>query len=134
MSECIECNRSEADSAGSARIESTRTTHQRKCNASEWHCASFHKKIYEDLKKYYIDKNLVKFEHHAFPLDLAALNAEKIVRCASSPDALSLWWEEEGPCELALPDVPCFLDKAPGLDMQELLANIPNVSRSTICY
>ena len=51
------------------------------------HCASFHKKIYEDLKKNYIDKNLVKFEHHAFPLDLAALNAEKIVRCASSPDA-----------------------------------------------
>ena len=35
----------------------------------------------------YIDKNLVKFEHHAFPLDLAALNAEKIVRCGSSPDA-----------------------------------------------
>lgn len=51
------------------------------------HCASFHKKIYEDLKKNYIDKNLVKFEHHAFPLDLAALNAEKIVRCASSPDS-----------------------------------------------
>ena len=51
------------------------------------HCASFHEKIYEDLKKNYIDKNLVKFEHHAFPLDLAALNAEKIVRCASSPDA-----------------------------------------------
>ena len=51
------------------------------------HCATFHKKIYEDLKKNYIDKNLVKFEHHAFPLDLAALNAEKIVRCGSSPDA-----------------------------------------------
>ena len=51
------------------------------------HCASFHKKIYEDLKKNYIDKNLVKFEHHAFPLDLAALNAEKIVRCASGTDA-----------------------------------------------
>ena len=30
---------------------------------------------------------MVKFEHHAFPLDLAALNAEKIVRCASSPDS-----------------------------------------------
>ena len=51
------------------------------------HCASFHKKIYEDLKKNYIDKNLVKFEHHAFPLDLAALNAEKIVRCVSSSEA-----------------------------------------------
>ena len=42
----------------------------------------FTKKIYEELKKNYIDKNKVKFEHHAFPLDLAALNAEKIVRCA----------------------------------------------------
>ena len=51
------------------------------------HCASFHKKIYEDLKINYIDKNLVKFEHHAFPLDLAALNAEKIVRCAPSSES-----------------------------------------------
>ena len=45
------------------------------------HCASFHENIYEKLKKEYIDKGLVKFEHHAFPLDLAALNAEIIIRC-----------------------------------------------------
>ena len=45
------------------------------------HCASFHSKVYEKLKIEYIDKGLVKFEHHAFPLDLAALNAEVIVRC-----------------------------------------------------
>ena len=45
------------------------------------HCATFHKNIFEDLKKEYIDKNKVKFEHHSFPLDLAALNAEIIVRC-----------------------------------------------------
>ena len=45
------------------------------------HCASFHKDIYESLKKEYIDKDLVKFEHHSFPLDLAALNAEIVVRC-----------------------------------------------------
>ena len=45
------------------------------------HCASFHKNIYEKLKKDYIDQNLVKFEHRGFPLDLAALNAEIIVRC-----------------------------------------------------
>ena len=44
-------------------------------------CASFHTNIYEKLKVEYIDKGLVKFEHHAFPLDLAALNAEVIVRC-----------------------------------------------------
>ena len=51
------------------------------------HCASFHKEIFESIKKEYIDKNKVKFEHHAFPLDLAALNAEKIVRCAPDPEA-----------------------------------------------
>ena len=45
------------------------------------HCADFHINVYEKLKKEYIDKGLVKFEHHAFPLDLAALNAEVIVRC-----------------------------------------------------
>ena len=45
------------------------------------HCASFHENIFKNLKKDYIDKNKVKFEHHAFPLDLAALNAELIVRC-----------------------------------------------------
>jgi len=45
------------------------------------HCASFHSNIYEKLKDEYINKGLVKFEHHAFPLDLAALNAEVIVRC-----------------------------------------------------
>ena len=44
------------------------------------HCANFHT-IIEKLKKDYIDSGLVKFEHHAFPLDLAALNAEIIVRC-----------------------------------------------------
>ena len=45
------------------------------------HCASFHEKIFPDLKKEYIDKGLVVFEHHSFPLDLAALNAEIIIKC-----------------------------------------------------
>ena len=48
------------------------------------HCADFHTNIYEKLKEEYIDKGLVKFEHHAFPLDLAALNAEVIVRCQTN--------------------------------------------------
>ena len=47
------------------------------------HCASFHSSIFNNLKRDYIDKGLVRFEHHAFPLDLAALNAEIIVRCHS---------------------------------------------------
>ena len=45
------------------------------------HCAKFHSTVFNDLKKDFIDKGLVNFEHHAFPLDLAALNAEIIVRC-----------------------------------------------------
>ena len=45
------------------------------------HCAAFHSQVFKRLKKDFIDKGLVKFEHHAFPLDLAALNAEIIVRC-----------------------------------------------------
>ncbi len=44
-------------------------------------CANFHSKIFDQIKKDYIDKGLVKFEHHPFPLDLAALNAEIILRC-----------------------------------------------------
>ena len=51
------------------------------------HCATFHKNIFEDLKKEYIDKGKVKFEHHSFPLDLAALNAEIIVRCHTNIDS-----------------------------------------------
>tara|TARA_A100001011_G_C14023103_1_gene720309 strand:- start:81 stop:683 length:603 start_codon:yes stop_codon:yes gene_type:complete len=45
------------------------------------HCANFHGKIFYKLKKEFIDTNNVKFEHHGFPLDLAALNAEKVLRC-----------------------------------------------------
>ena len=51
------------------------------------HCATFHKNIFENLKKEYIDKSKVKFEHHSFPLDLAALNAEIIVRCHRDTDS-----------------------------------------------
>jgi protein-disulfide isomerase len=45
------------------------------------HCADFHVKIYEQLEKEYISVGKVKFEHHSFPLDIAALNAEKILQC-----------------------------------------------------
>ena len=48
------------------------------------HCANFHTVVFSNLKKDYIDKGLVRFEHHAFPLDLAALNAEIVVRCQTN--------------------------------------------------
>ena len=50
------------------------------------HCADFHTSIFNKLKEEYIDKGLVRFEHHAFPLDLAALNAELVVRCQTNND------------------------------------------------
>jgi len=47
------------------------------------HCASFHKEVYPELKKEYIDTGLAKIEFRHFPLDLAALNASKIAQCKS---------------------------------------------------
>jgi protein-disulfide isomerase len=47
------------------------------------HCADFHGAIYEKLENEYINIGRIKFEHHAFPLDLAALNAEKILQCST---------------------------------------------------
>ena len=44
-------------------------------------CANWHSKIFYQMKKDFIDEGLVRFEHHPFPLDLAALNAEIILRC-----------------------------------------------------
>ena len=49
------------------------------------HCADFHEAIYKNLEKEYIDIGKVKFEHRAFPLNLAALNAEKILQCKVDP-------------------------------------------------
>ena len=45
------------------------------------HCADFHKNVYPQLKKEYIDTGLAKIEFRHFPLDLAALNASKITQC-----------------------------------------------------
>ena len=68
------------------------------------HCAAFHKEIYPDLKKDFIDKGLVKIEFKSFPLDIAALNASKIAHCKNDgkPDILhflfynqNLWMEGE---------------------------------------
>ena len=45
------------------------------------HCATFHKDIYPQLKKEYIDTGLAKIEFRHFPLDIAAFNASKIAQC-----------------------------------------------------
>ena len=45
------------------------------------HCANFHKDVYPQLKKNYIDTGLAKIEFRHFPLDIAAFNASKISQC-----------------------------------------------------
>ena len=45
------------------------------------HCANFHKEIYPQIKKDYIDTGLAKIEFRHFPLDVAAFNASKITLC-----------------------------------------------------
>tara|TARA_B100000989_G_scaffold15958_1_gene10655 strand:- start:53 stop:628 length:576 start_codon:yes stop_codon:yes gene_type:complete len=45
------------------------------------HCADFHKDIYPQLKKEYLDTGLAKIEFRHFPLDMAAFNASKIAQC-----------------------------------------------------
>ena len=45
------------------------------------HCANFHKDVYPQLKKEYLDTGLAKIEFRHFPLDIAAFNASKISQC-----------------------------------------------------
>ena len=45
------------------------------------HCANFHKDVYPQLKKEYIDTGLAKIEFRHYPLDIAAFNASKIAQC-----------------------------------------------------
>ena len=48
------------------------------------HCANFHNNVFKKIEKDFISNGKVRFEHHAFPLDLAALNAEKILNCENT--------------------------------------------------
>ena len=45
------------------------------------HCANFHKNVYPELKKEYLDTGLAKIEFRHFPLDIAAFNASKVAQC-----------------------------------------------------
>ena len=54
------------------------------------HCANFHKDVYPELKKDFLDKGLAKIEFRHFPLDAAAFNASKVSLCKNdgNPDIL----------------------------------------------
>tara|TARA_Y100000816_G_scaffold284014_1_gene261615 strand:- start:365 stop:940 length:576 start_codon:yes stop_codon:yes gene_type:complete len=48
------------------------------------HCATFHKDIYPQLKKEFIDTGLARIEFRHFPLDVAAFNASKVSQCVEN--------------------------------------------------
>jgi len=54
------------------------------------HCANFHKDVYPELKKEYIDTGIAKIEFRHYPLDIAAFNASKVSQCKNDgkPDIL----------------------------------------------
>ena len=54
------------------------------------HCADFHKDIYPELKRDYIDTGLAKIEFRHFPLDIAAFNASKIAQCKNDKSLIIL--------------------------------------------
>ena len=54
------------------------------------HCANFHKDVYPQLKKEYLDTGLAKIEFRHFPLDVAAFNASKISQCKNDGDSAIL--------------------------------------------
>ena len=45
------------------------------------HCANFHKNVFPELKKEFLDTGIVKIEFRHFPLDIAAFNASKVSQC-----------------------------------------------------
>ena len=51
------------------------------------HCANFHKNVYPQLKKDFIDTGLVKIEFRHYPLDIIAFNASKITQCKNDGDS-----------------------------------------------
>ena len=61
------------------------------------HCANFHKNIYPELKKDFIDNGLISIEYKNFPLDIAAFNASKIVHCKNdgNSDVLHYLYENQ---------------------------------------
>ena len=51
------------------------------------HCANFHKNVYPELKKEYLDTGIAKIEFRHFPLDIAAFNASKVAQCKNDGNA-----------------------------------------------
>ena len=54
------------------------------------HCANFHKDVYPELKREYLDTGLAKIEFRHFPLDVAAFNASKVSQCKNDGQSVIL--------------------------------------------
>mgnify|MGYP000482317899 FL=1 len=54
------------------------------------HCANFHKDVFPELKKEYLDTGLAKIEFRHFPLDATAFNASKVSQCKNDGDSAIL--------------------------------------------
>ena len=51
------------------------------------HCADFHRDVYPQLKREYLDTGLAKIEFRHFPLDKLAFNASKVSQCKNNGDS-----------------------------------------------
>jgi protein-disulfide isomerase len=96
------------------------------------HCADFHKDVYPELKKNFIDTGLVKIEFRHFPLNMAALNASKIGQCNNdgSSDLLHILfsgqkkWAKGATVDEATEYLKKFLeDEAINIDFEKCLGN-----------
>ena len=82
------------------------------------HCADFHKNVYPELKKEYIDTDLVKIEFRHFPLDIQAFNASKVSQCRNDGQSIILHslfanqqkWVKGSTIEKANENLQKFLD------------------------
>ena len=54
------------------------------------HCANFHLNVISEIKKKYVSSGKVKIIFVDFPLDLAALNASKLIQCVEKTRKLEL--------------------------------------------
>jgi len=96
------------------------------------HCANFHKDVFPQLKKEYIDTGLAKIEFRHFPLDIAAFNASKISQCKNDGDSSilnSLYenqqkWVKGGSAEEVNKNLKSFLiDEGFNLDFEKCISN-----------
>jgi protein-disulfide isomerase len=96
------------------------------------HCADFHKDIYPELKKEFIDSGLVKIEFRHFPLDMAALNASKISQCTNNGDSKILhflfsnqekWVKSQTIDQINIDLKTLLKDEYPSLDFEKCINN-----------